>query len=126
MERWTMEQMNSLTDLQFAWAILGERLNKLNPYSPLAAKLRSAMSTLHDTDLEKTLRQSQKGTAGVCPICGCGINYGEREQMDDGGVYHWECPGCGATGEEGFNEVFDGNHYNVRDKNGKLIHGQNY
>lgn len=49
MERWTIEQLNSLSDLRFAQAILIERLNRLtNPYSPLASKLRSAAEKLNE------------------------------------------------------------------------------
>lgn len=37
---------------------------------------------------------------------------------DNGGVYKWSCPECGATGDEGYDSVFDGNHYNIQDANG--------
>ena len=59
--------------------------------------------------------------AGVCPLCGESVKYGERESMDEGGVYFWTCPNCGATGREGYNETFDGHHYNVRDRDGRPI-----
>lgn len=49
MERWTIKQLNSLSDLRFAQAILNERLNRLTqPYSPLASKLRSAAAKLDE------------------------------------------------------------------------------
>ena len=57
---------------------------------------------------------------GICPLCGAEYKYGEREQLDNGGTYHWECPECGATGEEGFTQVFDG-IYNVHDADGNLM-----
>jgi hypothetical protein len=55
---------------------------------------------------------------GICPICGGSIEYGERESVDEGAVYFWTCMKCRATGRAGYNEVFDGNHYDVRDGNG--------
>lgn len=58
---------------------------------------------------------------GICPACGELVDHEDKIQMDGGGVYPWTCPRCGATGEEGFSEVFDGHHYNVRDKDGKPI-----
>lgn len=51
---------------------------------------------------------------GICPLCGNEIEYGLFEVLDDGGVYEWTCPACGASGEEGYNLIFDGNHYNVQ------------
>ena len=55
---------------------------------------------------------------GVCPCCGAQIEYGQRNHMDNGGTIYWECPNCGASGKEGFDEVFDGMHYNVCDADG--------
>lgn len=55
---------------------------------------------------------------GICPCCGSEIEYGQRNLMDNGGTIAWECPNCEATGEEGFDEVFDGTHYNVCDADG--------
>ena len=52
---------------------------------------------------------------GICPCCGSQIEYGQRNHMDNGGTIAWECPNCEASGEEGFDEVFDGMHYNVSD-----------
>lgn len=54
---------------------------------------------------------------GICPICGGELEYGGDESLDDGGIYDWTCPSCGATGKEGYDKVFD-RHYNVRDKDG--------
>ena len=55
---------------------------------------------------------------GICPICGGELEYGDDEPLDDGGVYEWTCPSCGATGKEGYSKVFD-RHYDVRDGDGK-------
>lgn len=52
--------------------------------------------------------------SGICPLCGCELEYGEDIPMDNGGVYEWTCPGCGATGREGYDKVFD-KHYNVQE-----------
>lgn len=61
---------------------------------------------------------------GICPVCGGELDFGDNEQMDDGGVYDWMCSCCGATGQQGYEEVFDGHHYNVRDADGNLIPGR--
>lgn len=61
---------------------------------------------------------------GICPICGADIEYDNgREDEDEGCFYAWECPECGATGQEGFDRVFD-RHYDVKDKDGKPIPGR--
>ncbi len=76
------------------------------------------------TRMEFSIDDSANDEAGVCPLCGGSVEYGERESMDEGGVYFWTCPSCGATGREGYNEIFDGHHYNVRDKNGDPVPGR--
>ena len=55
---------------------------------------------------------------GICPICGGELEYGDDKPLDDGGVYEWTCPSCGATGKEGYSKVFD-QHYDVYDGDGK-------
>lgn len=55
---------------------------------------------------------------GICPLCGGSLEYGARDDIDSGGTFAWECENCGATGEEGFDRVFDGRHYNVQDADG--------
>lgn len=67
-----------------------------------------------------TITKKQKCWEGLCPLCGADVNYGSRNVMDSGGTISWECPECNATGEEGYDERFDGRHYNVRDAEGNL------
>lgn len=57
---------------------------------------------------------------GICPLCGAKYEYRERDWMDNGGTYQWTCSECGATGEEGFTQVFNG-IYNVHDSDGNLM-----
>lgn len=58
---------------------------------------------------------------GVCPICGGKIEYtGTHTIDDDGGMFDWNCPDCGASGREGYNRAFD-RHYWVADKDGKSV-----
>ena len=56
---------------------------------------------------------------GFCPLCGQELVYGTKKIMDYSGRVSWECPKCKATGEEGFDAVFDGMHYNVHDADGE-------
>lgn len=58
-ERWTIKQLQSMGDLEFARHILHERANKLNPYSPLAEKLRSAASTIAEIEAEQRARREE-------------------------------------------------------------------
>lgn len=55
--------------------------------------------------------------AGVCPVCGGQLEYIDTIRSDNGGLALWRCPDCGATGKEGYDEVFD-QHYDVRDRDG--------
>lgn len=62
---------------------------------------------------------------GICPICGGKIEYsGESILTCGGGMRPWKCSECEATGEEGFHEVFDGHHYNVRQSDGQAVPGR--
>lgn len=58
---------------------------------------------------------------GICPLCGGELEYGVRDHTDEGGIQEWTCSECGATGNEGFDRKFDGNHYNVCDADGNQI-----
>jgi len=48
MSKWTIENIKETGDITFAMCILSERMNNLNPYSPLAEKLKSALHTLEE------------------------------------------------------------------------------
>lgn len=67
-------------------------------------------------------REMGESVEGICPVCGASVEYtGEDIKTCGGGMHPWKCPACGATGEEGYNEVFDGQQYNVKDKDGNEI-----
>lgn len=57
--------------------------------------------------------------AGVCPLCGGTLIYGEDASAHRPHAVGWTCAECGATGKEAYREVFDC-HYDVRDKEGRL------
>lgn len=54
---------------------------------------------------------------GICPICGDVLEYGSDILLDEGGYREWTCSGCGATGKEMYDKVFD-QHYDVKDGDG--------
>lgn len=59
--RYTKKQLAEMSNIKFAICILNERLNVLNPYAPLASKLRASVRTLEDIDHEKN---GQTGNVG--------------------------------------------------------------
>ena len=54
MARWTIKQLNEISDIDFAIIELQERKNKLNnPYSPLADKINKTIRTLEEIEHDK-------------------------------------------------------------------------
>ena len=47
MNKWTIKQLDEMDYLLFTISILNERLNKLNPYTPLAEKLQQSVARLN-------------------------------------------------------------------------------
>ena len=70
---------------------------------------------LNETSADASVEVSQEPIykEGVCPVCGGIILYGSFDLVDEGGVYHWDCGSCGASGREGYDLVWDGCHYDV-------------
>lgn len=92
----------------------------------MAQVAQGAVAGAFETDVNSGEENEKADQKGICPVCGGELKYTENEQMDDGGVYHWICTSCEATGKEGYNEVFDGHHYEVRDADGAEIPGRCY
>ena len=45
---------------------------------------------------------------GICPNCGKeNLEYGELYPEDELIIYPWDCPDCGAKGEESYNIEFN-------------------
>lgn len=76
---------------------------------------KDLVNYIHRGSLE--LKDLGADEEGICPICGGELEYGNDISLDEGGVYEWTCPSCGATGKEGYNKVFD-QHYDVQDGDG--------
>ena len=53
MDRWTQDDLERTDNLLFAVAILNERKNRLNPYSPLSMKLSAAAKEIEGIRWEK-------------------------------------------------------------------------
>ena len=61
-----------------------------------------------------------KDIAGVCPVCGGPLIYGENAAADSDGCVDWTCQDCGATGKEVYRQVFD-SHQDVRLGDGRPV-----
>ena len=61
-----------------------------------------------------------KDIAGVCPVCGGPLMYGENAAADHDGAIGWTCQDGGATGKEVYRQVFD-SHQDVRLGDGRLV-----
>lgn len=57
---------------------------------------------------------TMEGPENVCPVCGCDdLDYGSWEITDAGATIPFTCKHCGATGDMGYDLVFDGHYYGV-------------
>ena len=61
-----------------------------------------------------------KDIAGVCPVCGGPLIYGEGAAAVKNSEVGWTCQDCGATGKEVYREVFD-SHQDVRLGDGRPV-----
>lgn len=98
--------------------------NPVDIISPEEAEseVSAAVAQSKQPDMDSTPRQvAAECREGRCPLCGGELNYLGRDDGDEGGTYPWVCSRCGANGEEGFDRVFDGNHYCVHDAEGNAV-----
>ncbi len=58
--------------------------------------------------------------AGVCPVCGGPLIYGEDAAAEGDSCAGWTCQDCGATGKEVYRQVFD-SHQDVRLGDGRPV-----
>ena len=77
-------------------------------YGKLVDDIAETISAVFPAEAKKTQEE------GICPVCGSQISYGSFELIDEGGVYHWDCHSCGASGKEGYDLIFDGRQYDVQ------------
>lgn len=103
-----------------AWADWLQRGTKEYINGWLYGAVQTACGQINKKPSDETKRDRE----GICPVCGAEIEYNDNIQLDDCGVYPWECPSCDARGEEGYVELFDGHHYNVVGADGKPIPGR--
>lgn len=102
-----------------AIAHMGKELAELEPMELLYFIQQCAPEVIRPSSFTWNVDEE-----GICPVCGASIEYtGDDDIDDDGGKHSWTCPKCGASGEEGYNAVFD-RHYNVVDANEEEIPGR--
>lgn len=65
--RWTIEELKSVNDAQFAMAILMERRSELpNPNTPFAQRLTSVINTLTDMAVDGGLTDEERSKNNGC------------------------------------------------------------
>ncbi len=61
---------------------------------------------------------------GICPLCGAEITYSGNNIIDNnGGIFPWECPACGAHGNESYSRKFSGHLYIKKGKKCTHVYG---
>lgn len=65
MDRWTIDQLKKISDIDFAIAILNERGRKVSPYSPLGVKLKEVQHRLNRLSESTTVKVIIKNGAVV-------------------------------------------------------------
>lgn len=63
----------------------------------------AALHDAYDLGKAKSGTEITAEQEGICPLCGAEVEYaGENIIDDDGGVFPWTCPNCGAHGKESY------------------------
>lgn len=79
------------------------------------------LNTLIDYICWSNLKKSHLDEEFICPICGHALDYqDDKPDPEWCWAYVWKCPGCGATGKEGYVKMFYA-HCDVKDAVGNPI-----
>ena len=96
----------------------GDMLEKIAKTVQELAQLRTCKLLAYVKRSNLDFRGPNAPRSGLCPICGCEMDYDMPLALADGNHIDWTCQNCGATGKEGFQRVFT-THYDVCDGDGK-------
>jgi len=106
-ERWTIKQLESMSDVDFIKTILQERLNKLtNCYSPLASRLKGAKHALSELQLFISENMEE-----------------DKESFEENGDRPGELVDIDSPGIENEREdmCFDAGHYRALEQVGDIL-----
>lgn len=96
----------------------GDMLEEIAKIVQELAQLRTCKLLAYVKRSSLDFRGPDAPRSGLCPICGCELDYDMPLALADGNHIDWTCQDCGATGKEGFQRVFT-THYDVCDGDGK-------
>ena len=97
-----------------------EKVNAVVQAAKAFAQLKTTELLTYTSKCDVQIENTDVDIAGVCPVCGGPLLYGEDASKDENGAVGWTCQDCDATGKEIYRQVFDC-HQDVRLGDGRPV-----